>query len=141
LSYLCTFCVMWIYDMKFDNVLFEMMMINICCVLISIPFISKMEGYISLWTILLTIGFNYMFIVAYIWYISTFYLIFLAPMHDFIAEALFWAVDGVYSINIEIKVKPMNDLLDIIFFIVFYLFYLGIRHIKTKNDRLPIYNK
>jgi ComEC/Rec2-related protein len=66
LSYLCTFCVMWIYDMKFDNVLFEMLMINVTCVLISIPFVSKMEGCISLGTILFTIGFNYMFIVAYI---------------------------------------------------------------------------
>jgi hypothetical protein len=132
---------MWIYDMQFDNVLFEMIMINVCCVLISIPFMSKMEGYISLWTILLTIGFNYMFIVVYIWYIVTFYLIFLAPMHDFIAKALFWVVDGVYSINIEIKVKPMNDLLDTIFFVGCYLFYLGISHIKAKNDMLPIYNK
>lgn len=130
LSYLCTFFVIWIYDCKI-NVFFEMIFINLGCILISIPFISKMEGVISFNSILFSIGFNYIFIILYLWYIFTFYLVFLSVVHDFLANNLILIINIIYAHNVEIKIGNLSNLFNTLFYIgLFNWFYW------TKQARL-----
>ncbi|MDR2636538.1 MAG: ComEC/Rec2 family competence protein [Mycoplasmataceae bacterium] len=124
LSYLCTFYVIWIYENKI-NPLLEMIFINLGCIFISIPFLAKMEGVISFNSIVFSIGFNYIFIVLFIWYIFTFYLVFLAPLHDLLANSLFLVINTIYEHNIEIKINKMLKSTEAIFyFSTFWIFNL-----------------
>ncbi|MDR3249764.1 MAG: ComEC/Rec2 family competence protein [Mycoplasmataceae bacterium] len=131
LSYLCTYFVIWIYEFNLPHVLFELLLINVGCIIISIPFVSKMEGIVSLSAIIFAIGFNYIFMGLYLWYILTFYMIFLKTIHEFLANNLIFIIYSIYAINVEIKINKFNNLIVSCFYL-FIHFLLSLIDKKVK---------
>jgi hypothetical protein len=76
-----------------------------------------MEGVISFNSILFSIGFNYIFIILYLWYIFTFYLVFLSVVHDFLANNLILIINIIYAHNVEIKIGNLSNLFNTLFYI------------------------
>ncbi|MDR1850730.1 MAG: ComEC/Rec2 family competence protein [Mycoplasmataceae bacterium] len=116
LSYLCTYFVMWVFDQEFSNVVLEMLLVNVGCLLISIPFLAKMEGVVSITNIFFGVGFSIIFGLLYIWYFFTWFLVFLKPIHTFLANGLFFIINEIYSINVEVKVGKLCPYIDSVFY-------------------------
>jgi hypothetical protein len=134
LSYLCTYFVMWVFGQEFGNVLLEMLLVNIGCLIISVPFLAKMEGVVSISSIFFGVGFSIIFIMLYIWYFLTWFLIFLKPIHTFFANSLFMIINGIYSINIEFKVGKFKPYTDSLFYLACAIPVLWFDNYKSKQE-------
>ncbi|GMO13477.1 MAG: hypothetical protein Ta2E_02960 [Mycoplasmoidaceae bacterium] len=140
LSYICTYFVIWIYKSENISTMFKGLLINIGCTIITIPFVSKIDGSISLASILFAGGFTSIFIFAYIWYLFSFCIVFLRGVQNAISYSLSEIVNGVYEINIEIKISKLNDLFTSLFYTILFI-VLSVLSIKYVNKNTSFNTK
>jgi len=142
MSYICTFYVLWIVSFNMKSIFYEQMLINVGCTFLCIPFVSMMNGVVSLNSILFSIAMNYIFMFLYIWYFFTFYLTFLKPIHDFFANSVIFLITNLLVVNYSILINELNHVSITLFYLTSFLFFYIIRNkyiIKSNEENRIIY--
>ncbi|MDR2653841.1 MAG: ComEC/Rec2 family competence protein [Mycoplasmataceae bacterium] len=134
LSYLCTYLVMYIYDLGISNIFLEQLLINVGCCFISLPFVTMMDKQISISSFIIGIGFAYIFIFLYLWYILTIWFVFLSPIHSFFANTLIFILEGCLKVNWSVNVLKFTNVFFVIFYLLSYFLFVWIE--KTRYQRI-----
>jgi hypothetical protein len=103
--------------------LLEKVLVNLTATLVGIPFVLEINGYISLWAIINSFVFSYIFIAVFIYFLFTFWIIWIAPIQDFIVNAVFFIVGSGWQLNILIYLKPLSSIYAVIYY--YMCFFIG----------------
>jgi competence protein ComEC len=134
LSYLCTCCIYLIFDWQINNFFIEKIVINILIVLISSPFALLINQQISLWAIVLGFLFTYLFCFIFVYFLLTFWMIWIAPVQQTIVFTILYIINAFYLANVVIK---FNNITPILICGYYYIYFLLIIYFHKKMCRAP----
>jgi ComEC/Rec2-related protein len=75
LSYLCTATIYLVYDLNISNFFIEKILVNLCAIIVSLPFVLLMSKHISIWALLFSVILSYVFIIVFIYFLFTFWIV------------------------------------------------------------------
>jgi competence protein ComEC len=128
MSYLCTLVILLVYKFEVSNILLEKIFINLAATLISLPFVVYMQKQLSLWVILNSFIFGYVFAFIFVYFLLTFWIIWIAIIQHAVVIAMNFVINANWAINTTIPMHDWSALVQSVYFIVFYL---GIRMLKS----------
>lgn len=91
LSYLCTFCVIYVLSYKIKNFFINQILICFLCAIISLPFISKINNGISLFAIINSLLFNFFINVFFVILLLIFLIKWIYPIQKYLC----WFITNV----------------------------------------------
>jgi competence protein ComEC len=72
MSYLCTAGIIYIYKLEITNFFLEKILINLVAVILSLPFVIEIQHQISLWVVINSFAFSYLFAFIFVYFLLTF---------------------------------------------------------------------
>jgi predicted membrane metal-binding protein len=136
MSYLCTLVIIIIFKWEISNVLLEKLLVNIGATFVSLPFVIYMQKQISIWVIINSFIFSYVFALIFVYFILTFWIIWIGVIQHMIVTFINFLIQNSWNINVTI---PMNNWTPIVhsgYFIVFYLLITMIQSYQNKQGAI-----
>lgn len=72
MSYFCTIVIVYIVSLNIDNKIIQQLIINSCCVLITFPYVINMNGQISVFAVINSLIFSYIYAIVFAYFLITF---------------------------------------------------------------------
>lgn len=119
LSYLCTLAVMTIYDLKISNKLLQLVIINIVCMLVSLPFVIRMNGVFSVIVLCLSPIMSGIYSATFVYYFFTWWIIWLEPIHVIVLQFYDFIFQCFSTINATIIINNFPIFVEIIYETIF----------------------
>jgi competence protein ComEC len=133
MSYLCTIVILVIFQWEISNPLLEKIVVNIGATLVSLPFVIHMQHQISIWVVLNSFVFSYIFALIFVYFILTFWIIWIAPLQYLIVKIINFLIESTWTLNTTISIKEWTPIIQSSYFIVFYLSIRMIQSYQFRN--------
>lgn len=108
MSYFCTIVIIYLVSLNIVNKLIMQILINSCCVLITLPYVILMNGKISIFAVINGFVFSYLFAVIFVWCLLTFWIIWIAPLQAAIVWLVIQIVNGFFLFNTTVIINNFN---------------------------------
>ncbi len=108
LSFLCTLFIILLNECEIQNNLLKAILINLICLIICFPIVVGMNNKINVLAILNGFLFSYVIILIFIWFILTFWIIWIAPVQIFIVGILHTLINLQYGIPSYIYINKLD---------------------------------
>lgn len=125
LSYICTFAVIFVITLQINNKILEKILINICAVIVSLPFVLSINKDISMLAILNSFVFGYFFCFIFVYFFLFGFIYFLLPIHYFLTSIVFLIVEGFNILNIKISLNFNNLYFSCSYYILIFLIIMN----------------
>jgi ComEC/Rec2-related protein len=139
LSYICTYIVLYIYWKNICNKFLEAILINISCIVISLPFIMKMDNTINLNSIFLGIFVSCITIFAFCWFFLTFWIIWFKLIHELVANITYGCLKGLcFYPSVNVPIKSLGETFYVFYYLISYsaiLFWDVYNYNYDKNNK------
>ncbi|MDR0740081.1 MAG: ComEC/Rec2 family competence protein [Mycoplasmataceae bacterium] len=120
MSYLCTIAIIYVYELQISNFLLEKILINVVAVTVSLPFVILLQHKISLWVIINSFAFSYLFAFVFVYFLLTFWIVWIKVIQSFLAHSVMFLVNANWSMNVTINIKDFSAITESFYFIVSY---------------------
>lgn len=129
MSYLGTMAVIMTINLELNNVFFEKLLINFAATLINLPFVLQMNQHISLFAIINSFVFGYVFSFTYIYFLFFSWMPFLVVIHKFIIDFIYLMIGSYEYGSIMIYLKPFPDYATSLYYLSYFGFYQIIKYL------------
>ncbi len=127
LSYLCTFCVIYILSYKIKNFFINQILICFVCTIISLPFITSINNGISLFAIINSLLFTYFINIFFVILLLTFLIKWIYPVQKCLCWFITNVIVGFNLINIVVNLKIWNLYFQSFYIAIFFTIAMIIR--------------
>ncbi len=127
LSYLCTFCVIYILSYKIKNFFINQILICFSCTIISLPFISSINNEISLFAIINSLLFTYFINIFFIVLLLIFLIKWIYPVQKYLCWFITNVINGFNLINIGVNLKIWKYYFQSFYIAIFFTVAMIIR--------------
>ncbi len=121
LSYMCTFGVIYANSFNINSVILKKIFTNFICVLISILFISKINGELSLFAIINSLIFSFIIPYFFAIFILSFWMWFIYPFQEYMCYLLSTSINTFSLFNNSIMLHEWKIFMSIIYY--YFLFF------------------
>ncbi len=116
LSFLCTLFIILLNELEIHNKLFKGILINLICLIISFPIVISMNNKVNVLAIINGFIFSYVIILIFIWFILTFWIIWIAPVQVFVTDFLHILINLQYNIPSYIYIDEFNIVITTLYY-------------------------
>ncbi|MDR0985438.1 MAG: ComEC/Rec2 family competence protein [Mycoplasmataceae bacterium] len=118
MSYGCTFAILTINKLPINSELLKQIVISIVATLICLPFVILMNQQISVWAVINSFMFGYIFMLIFVYFLLTFLMFWLAPLHLVVVSSIHFIVDSANKLNMLINIKNFSNIIQTSFFLI-----------------------
>jgi hypothetical protein len=98
----------------------EKILINIVAIIVSLPFVILLQHKISLWVVINSFAFSYLFAFVFVYFLLTFWIIWIKVIQGFLAHVVIFLVNANWKMNVVINIKDFSAATESFYFIVSY---------------------